>query len=919
MLWPDHRGPAFFDCVSSPWSVKRFLGTEAMGLGSVPVGSGAHIISPGDHGSVGVLHTGSLYLTSNTTLDFSDITSTTVMDQIISAGSLNFNGSGAAAILLPGTMGAGTYRLIDCASAGTALATNFSMPGAPSNYSLQIDSTNHDLGLIVETVGMNHWIGASGATWTNTGNWSLGTIPNGQGAAAGFTGNGGATVSVNGTVTVGSILFDGSQSYNIAGGTSPRLVFDNGAGSATILMNNGAAAQAISTPVTLNSNLTVTNSSSNGLTFSGGISGTNKGITLAGGLLVLQGTNTYTGATNINAGILRLGVANALPTSGVTNINPGGTLDRGGYSITPAGLNLAGGTLGGSGTLTLSADLTGFGTITGGTANLGGGSRAITVNGFNALTIADQITGTGPMAKSGTGTLVLANVGAANNWTGGALVVNAGTLKNGASNQIPDGLNVTVASGATWDLNGYSEKITDLTYTASGTVNLNGGTLELTNVLGGSGLGHFNNIAGTGALILSGGHWITDNTIHWDMTGVIYITGGAALTAGHGDATGTILASDVYVTNGKLALMNTDNRLIPTVKIHMSSAGTMLMKQDQGWTDPGVNQTVAVLEGTGGTVNNNDTTAAHMLTVNQTSGTYSFGGLLTNGAYALTIVKSGAGTWVLTGANTYTGSTTISAGALRIGNASALGTVAGGTTVASGAALQIYNNITTLAEPLTLSGTGVANDGALRNISDTNTFSGPITLGAASRIDCDSGTLTLNAINGPTFGLTLGGAGNITVNGAITLTSGGLFKAGLGTATLMAANTFTGGMTVSAGTLRLGISNALPSGGKVTVQGGSTLDIDGYGSSPGTITLIDGTIAGTTAVLTGSSYDVRKGTVSATLGGTGGLTKTTADTVTLAAANSYTGATTISGGILRATSGAGLPSASNLVLVGGVL
>ena len=89
----------------------------------------------------------------------------------------------------------------------------------------------------------------------------------------------------------------------------------------------------------------------------------------------------------------------------------------------------------------------------------------------------------------------------------------------------------------------------------------------------------------------------------------------------------------------------------------------------------------------------------------------------TNGAGSMT--KSGAGTLIVTAANTYTGATTITSGVLNIQNATALGTTAGGTIVAAGAALQIQGGITVGAEALTLNGDGVAGTGALRNISGT--------------------------------------------------------------------------------------------------------------------------------------------------------------------------------------------------------
>ena len=65
-------------------------------------------------------------------------------------------------------------------------------------------------------------------------------------------------------------------------------------------------------------------------------------------------------------------------------------------------------------------------------------------------------------------------------------------------------------------------------------------------------------------------------------------------------------------------------------------------------------------------------------------------------------------------------------------------------------------------------------------------------------------------------------------------------------------------------------------------------------------------ITGTGGVLTGSSYAVESGTISAILGGSGALTKTTTGTVTLSAANTYTGLTTVSAGTLAVGSSGSL-------------
>ncbi len=68
---------------------------------------------------------------------------------------------------------------------------------------------------------------------------------------------------------------------------------------------------------------------------------------------------------------------------------------------------------------------------------------------------------------------------------------------------------------------------------------------------------------------------------------------------------------------------------------------------------------------------------------------------------------------------------------------------------------------------VTLNGSGISNGGALRNISGDNSYAGLITQASASRINSDSGTLTLDVASGDaitgTYNVTFGGSGNITV------------------------------------------------------------------------------------------------------------------------------------------------------------
>ncbi|NBP83398.1 hypothetical protein EBU60_06015, partial [bacterium] len=200
----------------------------------------------------------------------------------------------------------------------------------------------------------------------------------------------------------------------------------------------------------------------------------------------------------------------------------------------------------------------------------------------------------------------------------------------------------------------------------------------------------------------------------------------------------------------------------------------------------------------------NLTTGTFEVTTSGTDLTITGAAASTSGA----LTKTGTGRLILSGANAYTGLTTITAGALRAGNATALGTTAGGVTVESGAALELYNYIAIGAEALTLNNDGIGSAGALRNISGTNIYAGAITLSTnAVRISSDTGsTLTLSGgITNGGIALTIGGVGNTTISTAAIAGAGTLTKDGSGTLTLSVANTYTGLTTVSAGSLTYGI------------------------------------------------------------------------------------------------------------------
>lgn len=256
------------------------------------------------------------------------------------------------------------------------------------------------------------------------------------------------------------------------------------------------------------------------------------------------------------------------------------------------------------------------------------------------------------------------------------------------------------------------------------------------------------------------------------------------------------------------------------------------------------------------------------------------------------LAKTGSGTLVLGGNNSYTGTTTVGQGTLVAASGNALGSAADPTVVASGATLAIQGNVA-LPENLTLNGTGVGGtQGALRNISGVNALDGTVNLATGSTLNVAGGSLSLNG----------------AVTGAGTLT-----KAGPGTLILAGPNTYSGDTIVAAGTLQLGAANAIPDGaGKGNVALTGTLDLGSHSETINGLSgtgVVDNTVGAGTCTLTvggNNASSVFTGVIQNTSGAVA-LTKTGTGTLVLAGANTYSGATTINAGVLKLP---GLPSAN---------
>ena len=373
-----------------------------------------------------------------------------------------------------------------------------------------------------------------------------------------------------------------------------------------------------------------------------------------------------------------------------------------------------------------------------------------------------------------------------------------------------------------------------------------------------------------------------------DEFAVFGVNAFATVTAGIGAAAtdGTVIVNDGTYPGTDLPSMADGKTLQVTGK-------------DQGANDSTV--TIASLDSAAGT------------TVDLGSNTLVLGDNSTNNTLAGTIAgaggnlaKQGSDVLTLSGNNTYTGTTSVETGILRITHAAALGTAAGGTAVANNARLELSGGITVSDEPLTISGNGANNLGALQSQSGANTWGGDILLAAdGTRIGANGASQTLTV-----SGVIDDGANTYTL--AVRNADSG------GTTVLSGANTYGGNSDVVVGLLKIdGADNRLPVGSTLRIGNGAnigsaTFDLNGRNqqvaglvsagtSMPMTITN-NGSPDSTLTVNLTSGANTFAGTLSDGATNSLALTKTGGGALTLSGANSYDGATLISGGVLVAAS-----------------
>lgn len=619
---------------------------------------------------------------------------------------------------------------------------------------------------------------SNGATWTS--NRSLAAYD----ALLANTVSGPATVSVTGTSAstmngTGGIHLQGIQNFNVADVTS------SVATDLTVSMILGAQ---------------------------GTIGGTAGGINKIGaGTMSLQGVNAYTGATNVVAGVLAIGAGGSTQTSSTITVGSGATLrfDRsdiwGNHTATTSSPIVVN-----QGTLATNGN---FNTIinpvlNGGTVTLNGGASA----SYPALAIKGTLTAGGTAASTinvGTGSFNFINIGPSG--TAGTLIVDVAD----ATASTATDLTINSVLQNNWNAAGAVQVASVLQKTGAGTLNLapaGGGNtftggLTVSNgllLLTGSNLG--NSVAGAGTLTIDSGataRAMSHNSLG-QGTGTLsplFVNGGTFEGAEYNHISqismtgGSIVQrSGITVVDGlDMKVFNTLNPSITTnasatqanisLKISNSSAGSLTATVADGAAATDLSISAAIVGPRG-------------------------------------LIKAGAGTLNLSGANTYAGGTTLNQGTLTVGSGGTLGATTGALSVNNtntGAGTDTILNLATGVNTTTgsLSGTIATPSGGV-NTATINTQAGR--------------TLTVNQIADGTFAGVIAGTGDFILGSSST-----------NTLTLTGANTYTGTTTVSAGTLALvGGSQASP----ITVSTGASLSFTL--GSPTTST---------------SSFDVTAGTI----------------------------------------------------------
>jgi autotransporter-associated beta strand protein len=632
--------------------------------------------------------------------------------------------------------------------------------------------------------------------------------------------------------------------------------------------------------------------------------------------------------TPLGAGVLDLMLQGGTGSNNTFNLN-GGTLTlRQVVSTTNNGtrtFNFNGGTLKATGD---SAAFFNLGTGNA-RANVRDGGAIINTNGFNVTAaqalVHSDIGGDnatdGGLTKQGAGTLTLSGT---SSYTG-PTTVSAGTLKvTGSIQGSPVTLGAATLGGTgmvgSVNVNNSAAVVTNgdgntnpllldsLTFTASGTVSANlldafTPALDLTGPLN-IGSGFTINVA-TPPI------WVAGNTYEVVRYGTLSgsfgnitkgtITGlGArqnATLVNTGSAIGLAISGDTPVWTGAQSNAWTTAVIGGSKNWKLQTAGTptdfltndQVIFDDTATGTSTVNISTANVQVASVVFNNSGVeNGGRDYTIGSTGG---FG--IANGSGPASLTKNGLGTVTLTSTNSYTGTTAITEGTLRLGDGTADGDIASSASIANDGTLVFDRSAGSFTYGNVISGFGtLVKDGAGTQIlTGDNTMSGVITVNAGTLQVGNGGTTGSLGTSSVTndASLVFNRSNAFTVGNAISGT-GSLTQAGTGAVTISGNNAYSGGTTLNSGTtILVGANNALGTG-VVTLAQGAVLGTNPGGALPNAIVAP----AATTSTLSTNGGNL---TLNGNLSGSGNLNRLAtgnAATVFLGGDNSgFTGTFTV--------------------------
>ncbi len=789
-------------------------------LASVSVQSYSGTVDPAGAAATATLQTGALTLNPGSTLAV-ELNSDTAYDQVAASDAVSLNGANLQ-VALGYTPSIGQQFTLIQNTSGAAVSGTFN--GLPEGSLLVVGDVAFRISyvggsggqdVVLTRVAADVWSGGAGAgdtNWTTAANWVGGVAPSAGDTLIFPTGV--TQENTNNDFAAGtsfnSILIVGSG-YTLAGHalTLQNGLSDQGGGATVSLPLTLGAAQSIVSTSSSSGTLSLGAIDQNGsaltlesdgaaIAVSGQVSGAGGLVKTGNGTVTLAVANTYTGTTQINAGILDIQNAQALGSADGT---------------TATGTTLNGGTLELDGSFTVASELLAISTNGGTLQSTGNDAWTGDINGAGNISISIASGKTLQLSGSLTGTADYPDLYV---YGGGQL-----DLTGSATFSPTSGYGYVAVSGATLEVDG-SLAGALYVFVESGSV------LQGTGTLGGANIQLDS----------------SSNSLQWaggPLASVLVQSYSGTVDPAGAAATATLQTGALTLNAGDtLALeLNSDTAYDQVAASGAVSLNGANLQVALGYT-PSIGQQFTLIQNTSGAAVSgtfNGLPEGSLLVVGDVAFRISYVGGSSGQDVVLTRVAAdvwsgGAGTgdtnWT-TAAN-WVGGVAPSAGDTLIFPTG----VTQENTNNDFAAGTSFNSILIVGSGYTLAGHALTLQNGLSDQGGGATMSLPLMLGAAQSIvttSSSSGTLSLGAIdqNGSALTLESDGAA-IAVSGQVS-GAGGLIKTGSGTVTLAVANTYTGTTQINAGILDIQNAQALGSGDDMTTTGttlnGGTLELDG--------------------------------------------------------------------------------------------